>query len=219
MSQTKIIEIPLKKFVVEALKKMEDNSDISVEVIKEALHFCCNRRIFKKLFSCRNVIFEYTPRFHMNYGPFFIFLRLSSLGTYLDYLENKEYFPQFEEEQLTKLRNLTILRLANKMKIIPYDVLFKEFKIDNVKDLKYFFYPDIVIEKDNCLEVVEVNWPDKKDVEANDLDKAINILEKFCEVAVKMFFPQYKLVPLMLIKVDKQYDRLKNAVLLLRMNC
>lgn len=216
MSQKKIIEIPLKEFVFEALKKMEDNLDNNVEVIKEALNCCVNTRVFEKLMNCSNVMFLHTPHFHINDGPYYLFLRLTSLGTYLDYLENKEYFPQLDEFEICKLKNLTIVRLANEMKIIPYDVLFKEFNIDNVKDLNIRCYPGEVTKKDNGL---EVNWTVSKDVEANDVDKAINILEKFCEIAVKMFFPQCKLVPLMLIKVDKEYEYLKNAVLLLRMNC
>lgn len=179
MFQKKVIDKPLKEFVIEALKKMEDDS--LVMVIKEALNYV-DTSVFEKLLECPNVIALETT----HHAPYLLLLRLFSRGTYLDYLENKEYLPELSEPQIKKLQYLTIVKLANKMKIISYDVLLKELNIDNVKDLENLIIEAIHLnlisgelnQKDNCL---EVNWTVSKDVGANDVGNMIDTLQQFSD--------------------------------------
>jgi len=220
MSQKKVrvIEILLKQFVVEALKKIKDDS-LEMKV-KEALN-CIDTSVFLQLLECPNII-PLKPVSLLR-TPYTFVLRLSSQGTYLDYLENKEYFPELSERQIKRLQYCTIVTLANKMKTIPYNVLLKELDIDNVKDLEKFIIGAINLnvisgelnQKDNCL---EINSTVSKDVRTNYVDNAIDTLQQFCEMAVKMFFPKYKVVLLMLIKINKEHRNVHNAVLQLKMN-
>jgi len=178
MSQEKVIEKPLQKFVVQALNL---EGDSLVEVIKQALD-CVDTFVFAELLECSNVIaLENT-----HHAPYLHALRMFSKGTYLDYLNKKEYLPEFSEPQIKKLQYLTIVTLANKMKRIPYDVLLKELNVDNVRDLEDLIieaiYSNVISgELDQESGYLEVNWTVGRDVGANDVDNIINTLQKWCD--------------------------------------
>jgi len=178
MSQEKIIEKPLQQFVVQA-QKLEGDS--LVEVIKQALD-CVDTFVFAELLECPNVIaLETTP-----HAPYLHALRMFSQGTYLDYLDKKEYLPELSEPQMKKLQYLTIVTLANKMKRIPYDVLLKELNVDNVRDLEDLIieaiYSNVVSgELDQQSDYLEVDWTVGRDVGSNDIDNMIGTLQQWCD--------------------------------------
>jgi len=178
MSQEKVIEKPLQHFVVQAL---QSEGDGLVEVIKQALD-CVDTFVFAELLECPNVIaLKTTP-----HAPYLHALRMFSQGTYLNYLDKKEYLPELSEPQEKKLKYLTIVTLANRMKRIPYDVLLKELDVDNVRDLE-----DLIIEaiysnvisgelnqQSDCL---EVDWTVGRDVGSIDIDNMIDTLQQWCD--------------------------------------
>jgi len=178
MSQEKVIEKPLQQFVVQA-QKLEGDS--LVEVIKQALD-CVDTFVFAELLECPNVIaLETTP-----HAPYLHALRMFSQGTYLDYLDKKEYLPELSEPQMKKLQYLTIVTLANKMKRIPYDVLLKELDVDNVRDLEDLIieaiYSNVVSgELDQQSDYLEVDWTVGRDVGSNDIDNMIDTLQQWCD--------------------------------------
>ncbi|XP_008184020.1 COP9 signalosome complex subunit 7b [Acyrthosiphon pisum] len=178
MSQEKVIEKPLQQFVVQA-QKLEGDS--LVEVIKQALD-CVDTFVFAELLECPNVIaLETTP-----HAPYLHALRMFSQGTYLDYLDKKEYLPELSEPQMKKLQYLTIVTLANKMKRIPYDVLLKELNVDNVRDLEDLIieaiYSNVVSgELDQQSDYLEVDWTVGRDVGSNDIDNMIDTLQQWCD--------------------------------------
>ncbi|KAL4120071.1 hypothetical protein QTP88_012810 [Uroleucon formosanum] len=178
MSQEKVIEKPLQQFVVQALKL---EGDSLVEVIKQALD-CVDTFVFAELLECPNVIaLETTP-----HAPYLHALRMFSQGTYLDYLNKKEYLPELSEPQIKKLQYLTIVSLANKMKRIPYDVLLKELDVDNVRDLEDLIieaiYSNVVSgELDQQSDYLEVDWTVGRDVGSNDIDNMIDTLQQWCD--------------------------------------
>ncbi|XP_060868025.1 COP9 signalosome complex subunit 7b-like [Metopolophium dirhodum] len=178
MSQEKVIEKPLQQFVVQA-QKLEGDS--LVEVIKQALD-CVDTFVFAELLECPNVIaLETTP-----HAPYLHALRMFSQGTYLDYLDKKDYLPKLSEPQMKKLQYLTIVTLANKMKRIPYDVLLKELDVDNVRDLEDLIieaiYSNVVSgELDQQSDYLEVDWTVGRDVESNDIDNMIDTLQQWCD--------------------------------------
>ncbi|CAI6347664.1 unnamed protein product [Macrosiphum euphorbiae] len=178
MSQEKVIEKPLQQFVVQA-QKLEGDS--LVEVIKQALD-CVDTFVFAELLECPNVIaLETTP-----HAPYLHALRMFSQGTYLDYLDKKEYLPELSEPQKKKLQYLTIVTLANKMKRIPYDVLLKELDVDNVRDLEDLIieaiYSNVVSgELDQQSDYLEVDWTVGRDVGSNDIDNMIGTLQQWCD--------------------------------------
>lgn len=178
MSQEKVIEKPLQQFVVQALKL---EGDSLVEVIKQALD-CVDTFVFAELLECPNVIaLETTP-----HAPYLHALRMFSQGTYLDYLNKKEYLPELSEPQIKKLQYLTIVSLANKMKRIPYDVLLKELDVDNVRDLEDLIieaiYSNVVSgELDQQSDYLEVDWTVGRDIGSNDIDNMIDTLQQWCD--------------------------------------
>jgi len=178
MSQEKVIEKPLQQFVVQA-QKLEGDS--LVEVIKQALD-CVDTFVFAELLECPNVIaLETTP-----HAPYLYALRMFSQGTYLDYLDKKDFLPKLSEPQMKKLQYLTIVTLANKMKRIPYDVLLKELDVDNVRDLEDLIieaiYSNVVSgELDQQSDYLEVDWTVGRDVGSNDIDNMIDTLQQWCD--------------------------------------
>jgi len=72
-------------------------------------------------------------------------LELFAFGTYEDYKMNSNKYPKFEEKQLLKLKQLSVVTLAEKSisKILNYDDLISRLDLGSVRELE-----DIVI---NCI--------------------------------------------------------------------
>ncbi|KAL6964946.1 COP9 signalosome complex subunit 7 [Sarracenia purpurea var. burkii] len=65
-------------------------------------------------------------------------LRLFTHGTWSDYKSNAGHLPQLVPDQILKLKQLTVLTLAETNKILPYDVLLQELDVTNVRELEDF---------------------------------------------------------------------------------
>uniref|UniRef100_A0A5B7AKZ2 Putative COP9 signalosome complex subunit 7 isoform X2 n=1 Tax=Davidia involucrata TaxID=16924 RepID=A0A5B7AKZ2_DAVIN len=65
-------------------------------------------------------------------------LRLFAHGTWSDYKSNAGHFPQLMPDQILKLKQLTVLTLAETNKVLPYDVLMQELDVANVRELEDF---------------------------------------------------------------------------------
>ncbi|KAL7258687.1 hypothetical protein ACSBR1_004742 [Camellia fascicularis] len=65
-------------------------------------------------------------------------LRLFAHGTWSDYKSNASHLLQLVPDQILKLKQLTVLTLAETDKILPYDVLMQELDITNVRELEDF---------------------------------------------------------------------------------
>ncbi|EOA22578.1 hypothetical protein CARUB_v10003238mg [Capsella rubella] len=65
-------------------------------------------------------------------------LRLFAHGTWSDYKCNTGCIPQLVPDQLLKLKQLTVLTLAEINKVLPYDLLMPELDIKNVRELEDF---------------------------------------------------------------------------------
>eukprot|EP00607_Mallomonas_marina_P000198 CAMPEP_0182427420 /NCGR_PEP_ID=MMETSP1167-20130531/17160_1 /TAXON_ID=2988 /ORGANISM="Mallomonas Sp, Strain CCMP3275" /LENGTH=258 /DNA_ID=CAMNT_0024609639 /DNA_START=73 /DNA_END=849 /DNA_ORIENTATION=- len=68
-------------------------------------------------------------------------LELFAYGSYSEYREHPEQYTELSDLQQMKLRQLSIIKLGNEEKIIPYSTLQKELYIDNIRSLE-----DLVIE-------------------------------------------------------------------------
>jgi len=76
------------------------------------------------------------------YLPSYRSLELFAYGNYLDYQANsKDYYLELNEPQLSKLRQLSLLSLAEKHKEIPYDLLRQHLGTTETRALE-----DLVIE-------------------------------------------------------------------------
>uniref|UniRef100_A0A2N9GJ86 PCI domain-containing protein n=1 Tax=Fagus sylvatica TaxID=28930 RepID=A0A2N9GJ86_FAGSY len=65
-------------------------------------------------------------------------LRLFAHGTWSDYKSNAGRLPQLVPEQVLKLKQLTVLTLAETNKVLPYDQLMQELDVMNVRELEDF---------------------------------------------------------------------------------
>uniref|UniRef100_A0A803R4B7 PCI domain-containing protein n=1 Tax=Cannabis sativa TaxID=3483 RepID=A0A803R4B7_CANSA len=65
-------------------------------------------------------------------------LRLFAHGTWSDFKRNAERLPQLSPEQTLKLKQLTVLTLAETNKVLPYDQLMQELDVTNVRELEDF---------------------------------------------------------------------------------
>ncbi|KAJ4712681.1 COP9 signalosome complex subunit 7 [Melia azedarach] len=65
-------------------------------------------------------------------------LRLFAHGTWTDYKSNAVLLPKLLPEQVVKLKQLSVLTLAEMNKVLPYDQLQKELEVANVRELEDF---------------------------------------------------------------------------------
>ncbi|KAM7127816.1 COP9 signalosome complex subunit 7a isoform 2-T2 [Ciconia maguari] len=75
------------------------------------------------------------------FSPVFRLLTIFAYGTYADYLAEAANLPPLTEAQKNKLRHLSVVTLAAKIKCIPYSVLLEQLQLKNVRQLE-----DLVIE-------------------------------------------------------------------------
>lgn len=68
-------------------------------------------------------------------SPYLDLLRLFAQGTWSDYKRNADHLPQLVPEQVLKLKQLSMLTLAETNKVLPYDLLMQELDVTNVREL------------------------------------------------------------------------------------
>lgn len=76
-----------------------------------------------------------------DFASTFRLLTVFAYGTYADYLAEARNLPPLTEAQKNKLRHLSVVTLAAKVKCIPYAVLLEALALRNVRQLE-----DLVIE-------------------------------------------------------------------------
>ncbi|PPD79855.1 hypothetical protein GOBAR_DD23222 [Gossypium barbadense] len=69
-------------------------------------------------------------------------LRLFAHGTWSDYKRNSGKLPQLVPDQVLKLKQLTVLTLAETKKVLSYDQLMLELDVTNVRELEDFLIND-----------------------------------------------------------------------------
>uniref|UniRef100_A0A0E0DE06 PCI domain-containing protein n=1 Tax=Oryza meridionalis TaxID=40149 RepID=A0A0E0DE06_9ORYZ len=65
-------------------------------------------------------------------------LRLFAYGTLKDYKSNSGNLPALLPDQVRKLKQLSVLTLAESTKVLPYDQLMQELDVSNVRELEDF---------------------------------------------------------------------------------
>ncbi|KAK9274102.1 hypothetical protein L1049_018916 [Liquidambar formosana] len=109
-------------------------------------------------------------------------LRLFAYGTWSDYKCNAGHLPQLVSDQVLKLKQLTVLTLAETSKVLPYDQLMQELDITNVRELEDFLinecmYAGIVRGKlDQLRRCFEVQFAAGRDLRPGQLGNMIQTL-------------------------------------------
>ncbi|XP_009389096.2 COP9 signalosome complex subunit 7 isoform X1 [Musa acuminata AAA Group] len=109
-------------------------------------------------------------------------LRLFACGTWSDYKCNAGSLPALVPDQVRKLKQLTVLTLAETEKVLPYDQLMEELDVSNVRELEDFLinecmYAGIVRGKlDQLRRCFEVQFAAGRDLRPEQLDNMIQTL-------------------------------------------
>ncbi|ERN00226.1 COP9 signalosome complex subunit 7 isoform X1 [Amborella trichopoda] len=109
-------------------------------------------------------------------------LRLFAHGSWNDYKSNANCLPPLGPDQVRKLKQLTVLTLAETNKILPYDQLMQQLDVSNVRELEDFLinecmYAGIVKGKlDQWRRCFEVLFAAGRDLRPGQLDNMIQTL-------------------------------------------
>ncbi|WCJ23013.1 COP9 signalosome complex subunit 7 [Euphorbia peplus] len=112
-------------------------------------------------------------------------LRLFAHGTWTDYKNNAGRFPQLVPDQVLKLKQLTVLTLAENNKVLPYDQLMQELDVSNVRELEDFLinecmYAGIVRGKlDQLRRCFEVQFAAGRDLRPGQLGNMLQTLSSW----------------------------------------
>ncbi|XP_074326085.1 COP9 signalosome complex subunit 7 isoform X1 [Apium graveolens] len=112
-------------------------------------------------------------------------LRLFAQGTWSDYKRNADHLPQLVPEQVLKLKQLSMLTLAETNKVLPYDLLMQELDVTNVRELEDFLisecmYVGIVRGKlDQLRRCFEVQFAAGRDLRPEQLGSMIQTLSSW----------------------------------------
>ncbi|XP_060618605.1 COP9 signalosome complex subunit 7a [Anolis sagrei] len=120
------------------------------------------------------------------FSPVFRLLTVFAYGTYSDYLAESGNLPPLTEAQKNKLRHLSVVTLASKLKCIPYAVLLEQLQLKNVRQLE-----DLVIEAvyadvlrgslDQRNQRLEVDYSIGRDIRREELSAITRTLQEWCQ--------------------------------------
>ncbi|CAJ2651541.1 COP9 signalosome complex subunit 7 isoform X3 [Trifolium pratense] len=119
-------------------------------------------------------------------------LRLFAHGIWSDYKSNAERLPQLVPDQILKLKQLTVLTLAETHKVLPYDQLMQELDVTNVRELEDFLinecmYAGIVRGKlDQLRRCLEVQFAAGRDLRPGQLGNMIQTLSNWLSTSENM---------------------------------
>ncbi|XP_034205205.1 COP9 signalosome complex subunit 7-like isoform X2 [Prunus dulcis] len=116
-------------------------------------------------------------------------LRLFSQGTWSDYKSDASRLPHLVPDQVLKLKQLTVLTLAETNKVLPYDQLMQELDVINVRELEDFLinecmYAGIVRGKlDQLRKCFEVQFAAGRDPRPGQLGSMIHTLSNWLDTS------------------------------------
>ncbi|XP_040828232.1 COP9 signalosome complex subunit 7b isoform X5 [Ochotona curzoniae] len=123
-------------------------------------------------------------------------LNLFAYGTYPDYIANKESLPELSTAQQNKLKHLTIVSLASRMKCIPYSVLLKDLEMRNLRELEDLIieavYTDIIQGKlDQRNQLLEVDFCIGRDIRKKDINNIVKTLHEWLPTSRRLSKPPH----------------------------
>ncbi|XP_003631371.2 COP9 signalosome complex subunit 7 isoform X2 [Vitis vinifera] len=126
------------------------------------------------------------------YSVYIDLLRLFAHGTWRDYKSHAGFLPELVPDQVLKLKQLSILTLAEKNKVLSYYQLMQELDISNVRELEDFLINEcinagIVRGKLNQLQkCFEVQFAAGRDLRPGTLVSLIQTLTNWLSTSDKM---------------------------------
>eukprot|EP01121_Diplochlamys_sp_Union-15-3_P019264 TRINITY_DN721_c1_g1_i1.p1 TRINITY_DN721_c1_g1~~TRINITY_DN721_c1_g1_i1.p1 ORF type:complete len:291 (+),score=61.95 TRINITY_DN721_c1_g1_i1:40-873(+) len=171
----------LEQFVIQ-IKNVKTPAALT-PIIKQALS-APNVFVFGELLAMENV--KQLANAEEEHKKTFELLELFAYGTYPEYQARVSSLPKLTDPQVKKLKQLTIVSLASKNRVIPYDGLLKQLDIPNVRALE-----DIIIDSiyqglldgklDQQRGQLEVDMVIGRDLRAEEYDKLTSTLNAWCD--------------------------------------
>ncbi|EFC37758.1 predicted protein [Naegleria gruberi] len=111
-------------------------------------------------------------------------LKLFAFGTYSEYKANPQNYSQLSEKNLNKLKQLSIVTLASKSRLLKYEDLLRELDITNVRELEDTLidcmYQGLLEGKlDQKSKWMEVYETIGRDIKLDDIDQMISVLKNW----------------------------------------
>lgn len=125
------------------------------------------------------------------HAPYFELLRLFCHGTWADYKASVG-LPPLDPQQTLKLKQLTIVSLAENAKILPYDVLITQLDVSNVRELEDLLindcmYTGIVRGKlDQRQRCFEVHYAAGRDIRPGQLASMLKVLNDWVKTSEEL---------------------------------
>ncbi|XP_038642112.1 COP9 signalosome complex subunit 7a-like [Scyliorhinus canicula] len=119
------------------------------------------------------------------YAPSYQLLSLFAYGTFSDYMANAANLPALTAAQKNKMRHLSIVSMAARVKSIPYSVLLLELELKNLRELEDLIieaiYADVVQGKlDQRNQLLEVDYSIGRDIRPQDISSMARTLQEWC---------------------------------------
>uniref|UniRef100_V9L904 COP9 signalosome complex subunit 7a n=1 Tax=Callorhinchus milii TaxID=7868 RepID=V9L904_CALMI len=119
------------------------------------------------------------------YAQSYQLLSLFAYGTFADYMANATNLPPLTTAQKNKLRHLSIVTMASKVKCLPYSLLLDRLSLGNLRELEDLIieaiYADIVQGKlDQRHQLLEVDCSIGRDIRPQDLNGMGRTLSEWC---------------------------------------
>jgi len=116
-------------------------------------------------------------------------LRLFAHGTWPEYRALASSLPALSPPQQLKLKQLTVVALAEKSKVLPYDLLMSQLEVTNVRELEDLLINDCMYtgiirgkldQQQHCL---EVHYAVGRDIRPGQLQSMIHTLTNWVEMS------------------------------------
>jgi len=111
-------------------------------------------------------------------------LKIFAYGSYADYKANISHLPQLNPVQIKKLKQLSIVTLASRSRLIPYSVLQEQLDIIALRDLE-----DLIIDAiyqgviqgslDQRKQQLEIEFAMGRDIKSDSLDNMLAVLRNW----------------------------------------
>lgn len=118
------------------------------------------------------------------HAPYLELLKLFSYGTYEDYKQHKDSLPPLNPAQLVKLKNLSIVSLAEKSRILPYAQLRTYLDITTIRELEDLIidamYQDVLKGRlDQKEQQLELEYTMGRDIRPGQLEQLLAALKSW----------------------------------------
>ncbi|KAI0825256.1 hypothetical protein BC628DRAFT_1374228 [Trametes gibbosa] len=128
---------------------------------------------------------------HEQHSRSYSLLQLFAYKTYTDYIQHKDSLPPLNDAQTVKLKQLTLVSLAQDSRILPYDELLRVLDMPTIRELEDLIidaiYLDIVRGKlDQKQGQFEVEYTMGRDLEPGKLEQLLASLQNWASTTASV---------------------------------